>query len=623
MVWRSPPGDCAFIIITSCMPYSLRKAIRHGVLTLLVMFGVMACVIQPPMASAAAPLPDGRSMSPEHLLESFSFDGTQAKLGKMQIVDVKGEPFQRALRVETLPGALGEYNVTAIAPVAGKMKQGDVLLAHFWLRCTDSMTGEGYTTFCCELNHPEFSKAAQFKISAGKQWKEVFVPFVSPRNFADGQMRIAFWAGYDRQTIDLGGVEVINFDSKVKLDDLPATKVTYVGRAADAPWRAEALQRIERIRKGNVDIYVTDAHGSPIAGTTVHAVLRRHAFGFGTCVDADLLNSNTPDALRYQKTILSLFNRAVFENEMKWQATWDGVPPDVDRALAWLRSHNIEVRGHNLVWPGWRWLPTQLRKYENDPKALWEITAKHITYMVSHFRGQLVDWDVVNEPFTNYDLIQLLGGRAIMVDWYNLWHQADPNCRLFINDFGILDGGTNNEHREDFYSNIKFLIDEGAPLGGIGMQAHFGTELPAPEDIIKILDRFGKFGLPIEATETSFSLHDKQLQADYLRDFMIAMFSQPNVQDIMLWGFWQKRHWRPEAGIFAEDWSPTPAAKVWIDLTQKQWSTDLTAVADERGETTVRGFYGEYEVTATSAGKTKAVPARIVPGGSRLVINME
>ena len=74
--------------------------------------------------------------------------------------------------------------------------------------------------------------------------------------------------------------------------------------------------------------------------------------------------------------------------------------------LHWLREHDIPVRGHNLVWPGWQWLPTQLREYEKDPEKLREITAKHITYMVSHFRGQLVDWDVVNEPFTNYDLIR-------------------------------------------------------------------------------------------------------------------------------------------------------------------------------------------------------------------------
>ena len=382
-----------------------------------------AAIQTPPPPAAATPLPEGRSMLPVQLLESFRFDGKQLELGKMRIVDAKGAKFDRA-RSNAARGA-GEYNVTAIAPVVGTVNRGDVLLAHFWIRCDDSMTGEGYTTFCYELNHPEFNKAAQFKISASKDWKEVFVPFVAQRNYADGVARIAFWAGYDRQTVDLGGIEVINYESKLKLDDLPATKVTYIGRATDAPWRAEKRRRIRTNPQGEPR-RLRDRCRERRFRATVHSVLRRHAFGFGTCVDVDLLLSKSPNAVRYRQTILSLFNRAVFENEMKWQATYDGVPPDVDRALAWLRSHDIAVRGHNLVWPGWQWLPPQLHKYEHDPKEPREITAKHITYMVSGFRGQLVDWDVVNEPFTNFDLIQLLGGKAIMLDWYRLCTRPIP-----------------------------------------------------------------------------------------------------------------------------------------------------------------------------------------------------
>jgi endo-1,4-beta-xylanase len=608
------------------MHHSHSKLTRPLIFTSLMFFILAGCASQPPAAATdppLPPLPQGRSMLPADVLDSFSIYGTQKDLGKVSIVDVRGEKFQRAARVQTMPGSRGEYNVTLVAPVVGAVKTGDVLLAHFRIRCEDSMTGEAYTNFCFELNHDPFNKAAEFAISASKDWREVFVPFSSPRNFADGTARIAFWVGYDRQTIDIADVSVINFDSKVKLDDLPATKITYVGREANAPWRQEALKRIEKYRKGDIDVYVTDAQGNPLPGASIHAVLRQHAFGFGTCVDADLLLSNTPDAQRYKQTILSLFNRAVFENEMKWQATYNGVPAYVDKALAWLRTNGIEVRGHNLVWPGWQWLPPELWQYRNNEAKLREITAKHITYMVSHFRGQLIAWDVVNEPFTNHILIDLLGGRDIMVDWFNLAHQADPDCRLCINDFGILDGGMHSEHRDNFYGNIQFLLAKGAPLGGIGIQSHFGTELPAPADIIKILDRFSGFGLPIESTEVSINLRDRQLQADYLRDYMIALFSEPQVQDIILWGFWQKRHWRPEAGIYNDDWSPRPAALAFIDLTQKQWSTDVTTTANAQGESTIRGFFGSYDITVTSGGKTQAATAKIVPGGSRVVVRME
>jgi len=576
------------------------------------------------MAATQSNVPAGQSVLPVNLLESFTVSGRQAELAQTKIVDVTGQQFSKALQIETMPGAKMEYSVSVSAPVTLAVKRGDVLLAHFWLRCADSMTGEGYTTFCFQENRPpNFEKAAQFSISSGKEWKEVFIPFTAPMNFPAGEAGISFWVGYDRQTIEIGGMEVINYQSNVKIEDLPQTKVTYVGREPDAPWRKEALARIERIRKGDLDVYVTNSHGMPMPDATVHAVQVRHAFGFGTCVAADLLLGDSPDAERYRRTVLSLFNLAVFENEMKWQATWDGVPPSVDKALAWLRSNGIVVRGHNLVWPSWQWLPRQLRQYQNDPAKLREITAAHITDMVSHFRGQLVDWDVVNEPFTNHDLIDLLGGRQVMVDWYKLAHQADPNCRLFLNDFGILDGGRFNEHRENFYDNIQYLIQNGAPLGGIGIQSHFGTELPAPADVIQIMNRFGKFGLPIESTELSLNLHDRQLQADYLRDYMIALFSQPQVKDIILWGFWQKRHWRPEAGIFADDWTPRPAAQVWIDLTQKQWHTDVTLPTSPGGEATVRGFFGTYAVTVTSGAKSKTVAAEILPGGSRLQITLE
>ncbi len=364
-------------------------------------------------------LPPGESVLSPSGLGAFSLFGLQKDLGTFSIVNVDHDDFHQAMQVQTEPGAKAEWFVQIIAPVTKGVKKGDVLLGHFWMRCVTSMTGEGYTGFVFEIGSPPYDKATELAISSGPKWREVFVPFVAPRDFPQGKARIDFRAGYDRQTIQIADVQVIDYGSQVKIDDLPETKITYAGRAADAQWRKDALARIEKIRKGDLDIYVTDANGAPMSGARVHAVLRRNAFGFGTCVDADLILGTSPDAQRYRQAILKLFNRAVFENEMKWQATWNGVPPDVDRALNWLLKNHILVRGHNLVWPSWQWLPRQLKAYEHDPAKLREITDKHITYMVSHFRGKLVDWDVVNEPYSNHDLIDLLGGRQIMVHWFD------------------------------------------------------------------------------------------------------------------------------------------------------------------------------------------------------------
>jgi hypothetical protein len=142
-------------------------------------------------------------------------------------------------------------------------------------------------------------------------------------------------------------------------------------------------------------------------------------------------------------------------------------------------------------------------------------------------------------------------------------------------------------------------------------------------DVIDIFDRFSKFGLPIESTELSINLHDRELQAHYLRDYMTAAFSVPQVKDIILWGFWQKRHWRPEAGIFADDWTARPAAQVWTDLTQKQWHTNVTVPLAAGGQGTVRGFFGTYSVTVTAGAQSKTVQAEIVPGGSRIQVVLQ
>ena len=538
-------------------------------------------------------------------------------------MDVQGQTFGQALRISTTPGAGSEWNAQLSATCGQSIKKDDVVLARFWMRCTESMTGEGFVGFVYELAKPEFDKAAEIRLAATSDWQECFVPFKASRDFPAGESRICLRVGYDRQTIEIGGLSITDFGPEARLEDLPRTHVTYAGRSANATWRREALDRIEKIRKGDLTVVVTDSSGAAIDNATVHVTLKRHAFGFGSCVTVENLLDPSPDGVKYREIVEKYFNLAVFENDMKWQALYGGISPQTDQALDWLLKRNIAVRGHNLVWPSWKWMPRPLHDLQDHPDELREITAKHITDVVGHFRGKLFQWDVVNEPYTNHDLIDLLGGREVMVDWFKLAHQADPDCRLFLNDYGILEGGPDGAHSRDFYDAIQMLKDRGGSIGGIGIQSHFAAALPSPTQVLKTLDHFSELGLPIELTELSFNLDDRDLQADYMRDFMIAAFSHPNVQGVMLWGFWEKRHWRPQAAPFNADWSIRPHGRQWIDLVAKQWVTDSESLTDTKGVAKTRGFLGDYEITVSAGAKSKTTSTKLVRDGTEVKIVLE
>ncbi|HEY1685934.1 MAG TPA: endo-1,4-beta-xylanase [Tepidisphaeraceae bacterium] len=548
------------------------------------------------IAHAAALPAGGTSLLPSGGFPAFTQQGEQASLAKVQTVAVANQPFSQALQITTEKGASSIWNVQLVAPVNQGIRAGDVLMGHFWLRCVKSMTDEGYVGFVVEKSTPEFDKAVEFEISAAQDWREIFVPFKAMRDFPAGSAHLCFRLGYDSQTIELGGVELIDYGSSVDVATLPHTKISYEGRDENAAWRKAALARIEQIRKGDWIISVRDKSGEAASGVEVHVVLKRHAFGFGSCVDVGNLLDPGPNGEKYRQVIADNFNQAVFENDMKWQALWNGISPDLDKAVQWLLDHHIRIRGHNLLWPSWRWAPTPLLAYRNDPVKLQQIIAEHITQTVTHFKGKCFEWDVVNEPYSNHDITDILGRKAIN-DWYSLARQADPNCKLYINDFGMF---TDSTHADAFYDIVKAMHTLGGPVDGIGIQSHFGEVLPGPEKILATFDRFAALGLPIESTEVSFSLDDQQLQADYMRDYLIACFSHPDVQGVMLWGFWETaaRYWRPKAAMYTADWTLKPEGVVFQDLVHKQWNTDVTAKTDANGQVKIRGFYGEYEVTA-------------------------
>jgi endo-1,4-beta-xylanase len=72
---------------------------------------------------------------------------------------------------------------------------------------------------------------------------------------------------------------------------------------------------------------------------------------------------------------------------------------------------------------------------------------------------------------------------------------------------------------------------------------------------------------------------------------------------IILWGFWEGRHWRSDAALWREDWSIKPAGQVWKDLIFDEWWTNETSKTDGYGKTINRVFNGNYEIIIDYKGK--------------------
>jgi len=284
----------------------------------------------------------------------------------------------------------------------------------------------------------------------------------------------------------------------------------------------------------------------------------------------------------------------------------------VAKALAWLRARHIEVRGHCLLWGAYRHLPPSAAKLRG--RALLDACREHVLDYARRMRGKVYVWDVVNEAATNVELWKEIG-------WENFpgafrWTRgADPNVLLSYNDYGIVDDNRPRQ-RAKVRKRIQYLLDHRAPLDVLGIQAHMRIPMTPMERVLEILDEWAAFGKSVEITEFDLGCRDDRVHAAYVRDFMTAVFSHPKVTAFIMWGFWEGSHWRGGEGgaMFRRDWSKRPAQEAWEDLVFRQWWTDWKGRTRDDGRVTLRAFYGNYEVTAETVGKTIRRKVRLEPG---------
>jgi endo-1,4-beta-xylanase len=288
----------------------------------------------------------------------------------------------------------------------------------------------------------------------------------------------------------------------------------------------------------------------------------------------------------YRETLAREFNTLVAENVMKWES----IHPDVekfnfeaaDALVKFAETNQMQVRGHTLVWHqqlgGW------LTAKEYTREELLAVLKTHIQTVVSHYKGKIFAWDVVNEAVNdNGTMRESLWYKVIGADYieqaFRFAHEADPDALLFYNDYSAETLGTKSDA---VYNMVKALKAKGVPIDGVGLQMHIGiavNERPNPQKLKANIERLAALGLQVHITEMDVKIQngagtrEENLarQGEVYAEVLGVCLQEPACTALLAWGFTDRYTWIPgfthrpdEPLLFDKDYQPKPAYRTLL-----------------------------------------------------------
>ena len=300
--------------------------------------------------------------------------------------------------------------------------------------------------------------------------------------------------------------------------------------------------------------------------------------------------------------------------------------PASDICVEFCKNNNITMKGHPIMWdhhiygiPSWLPLEEDSREYYME---------KRIQEIGERYRDDITHWDVVNE----------INHRKAHADPYSPKYVPIPdNYPIKIFKMAEKYFRSYNEFTYNFTSAIwsnyaeeygleyilsENLILKGAKVDVIGFQCHMWGksqwnsilqgEHMTPQHMLKFLDLFSQFNLPLQITEITFPTlpegeAGEKNQARITRDWYRLWFSHPKVKAISWWNVSDgtaaggEDQWR--GGFLRKDMSPKPSYKVLDELINHDWNTQITETIDNQSSYKFKGFYGEYEIILSKDGE--------------------
>lgn len=406
-------------------------------------------------------------------------------------------------------------------------------------------------------------------------------------------------------------------------------------------YKNRILPNIEKYRKGDFRIKVTDGDGKPLAGVTVCVKQETHDFKYGANIFMLDEFPTAEENAAYREFFSKYFNLATVP------FYWDGIEPQKDRpryaadseklyrrpapdlCVEYCREHGIVPKLHCLFYDKMTpdWLP---KSNGAEMRRLYE---KRFAEIAERYKECLYEVEVVNEMMEviYWQTQSVLCEDKDIVEWaFALARKYFPQSKLVLNEGCRVPMIAATGYREPYILMLDKVISRGAPVDKIAIQNHIfcGAERPQEEDLpnrlrfmdpakqMRAMDILSTFGKPLEITEITVPTvgvgeEAEALQAEILKNLYTLWFSVPQMETLVYWNTVENTAWTaPNAnwcenncrgGLFHRDFSPKPAAEMLRRLFHEEWHTELMLKTDENGIVDLRGFYGDY--TATANGK--------------------
>ena len=234
-------------------------------------------------------------------------------------------------------------------------------------------------------------------------------------------------------------------------------------------------------------------------------------FPIGASVGISLMKNNT----QYSGIVTKEYNSITVENAMKF----DGLHPsqntytwsDADYLVTYAQANNKRLHGHTLNW--YQALPAWVTNFVGDSTAWENMLKDHIQTVVTHFKGKVSSWDVVNEAINddgtirNSIWVQHLGADYV-ARCFQYANAADPTALLFYNDYGHEYSTAKRTAINNLLASFK---TRGIPIHGIGLQFHM-TLNDTDANIAAAINLAAATGLKVHISELDIRLNGSKSQ---------------------------------------------------------------------------------------------------------------